>query len=130
VLPATSELELLDRDGSQRRNRSQFNDCHRYAGSSTVRYDAASEPAAERAAPRQTFQRGQRVDVKFESGIPADAAIGDLFTSGGATVRITDIRQTGARWSIEFSLMGARAVVRRSLTLPAPPGTSLTFRVE
>jgi hypothetical protein len=130
VLPSTSELELLDRDGSQRRNRSQFNDCHRYAGSATVRYDAASEPAAERAAPRPTYQRGQRVDVKFDSGIPADAAIGDLFNSGGATVRITDVRQTGARWSIEFSLMGTRALVRRSLTLPAPPGTSLTFRVE
>ena len=130
VLPMTSELELLDRDGSQRRNSSQFNDCHRYAGSATVRYDAASEPAAERAGPRPTYQRGQRVDVKFESGIPADAAIGDLFTNGGATVRITDIRQTGTRWSVEFSLVGARAVVRRSLTLPAPPGTSLTLRVE
>jgi hypothetical protein len=130
VLPVTSELELLDRDGSERRNRSEFNDCHRYAGSATVRYDAASEPAAERSAPRETYKRGQRVDVKFESGIPADAAIGDLFTSGEDTVRITDIRQTGVRWSIEFTLVGTRAVVRKSLMLPAPPGTSLSFRVE
>jgi hypothetical protein len=130
VLPLTSELVLVDRDGSQRRNRSQFNDCHRYAGSATVRYDAAPEAAPEKSAPREALKRGQRIDVKFDAGIPADTAIGDLFTSGGITVRITDIRQTGGRWSIEFSLVGARAVVRRSLILPAPPGTSLTFRVE
>src|SRR4029077_2637453 len=130
ILPVASELLLRDRDGSERRNRSRFDDCHRYAGSATVRYDAVHGPQSEKAPQRETLKRGQRVDVKFDSGIPEDVAIGDLFTSGAASVRVTDVRQVGDRWSIEFSLVGARGSVRRTVSLPAPSGASITLRVE
>jgi hypothetical protein len=35
---ASGEIVLRDRDGSERRNRSVFQDCRRFAGSSTVHY--------------------------------------------------------------------------------------------
>lgn len=130
VLPVESELVLRDRDGSERRNRARFDDCHRYSGSATVRYDTAVESAPEKLAARESLKRGQRVEIKFESGIGADVAIGDVFTFGAAKVRVTDVRQAGDRWNLEFSLVGARGVVRRTLVLPAPPGTTVTLRVE
>ncbi|MDE3166369.1 MAG: hypothetical protein KGN36_11230 [Acidobacteriota bacterium] len=132
VLPERSELVLRDRDGSQRRNRSRFDDCHRYAGSATVRYEGAADeraPHAVAAAGRE-YRHGERVTVRLTAGIPLDVAIGDRFPSGGDTVWISDVRQVGKRWSIEFSLAGTRAAVRRTLALPAAPGTTVTFRVE
>jgi hypothetical protein len=130
VLPVESELVLRDRDGSERRNRARFDDCHRYSGSATVRYEAPADTPAETPSARQTPKRGQRVEMKFESGIGADVAIGDVFTFGAAKVRVTDVRQAGDRWNLEFSLLGARGVARRTLALPAPPGTTITLRVE
>ena len=130
VLPVSSELLLRDRDGSERRNRTRFDDCHRYTGSATVRYDAAAEPAPEKAPAQQNLKRGQRVEIRFDAGIPEDVAIGDVFTSGSASVRVTDVRQSGERWSLEFSLVGAHGTVRTTLSLPAPAGTSVTLRVE
>jgi hypothetical protein len=130
VLPVESELVLRDRDGSERRNRARFDDCHRYSGSATVRYDAPSASAAETPAARESLRRGQRLEMKFESGIGADVAIGDVFTFGAAKVRVTDVRQAGDRWNLEFSLVGARGSARRTLPLPAPPGTTITLRVE
>ena len=130
VLPVSSELVLRDRDGSERRNRTRFDDCHRYAGSATVRYDPAVEAAPEKSAAHEELKRGQRVEIRFDAGIPEDVAIGDVFTSGSASVRVTDVRQLGERWSLEFSLIGARGTVRRTLSLPAPPGLSITLRVE
>jgi hypothetical protein len=129
-LPAESELVLQDRDGSQRRNRSRFDDCHRYAAETAIRYDVAPPAAVSSSPAPARYRKGQRVDFRFESGIPADVAIGDRFTGGDTQVRVTDVRQTGNRWSIEFLLMGTRAVVRKSLPLPAPPGTAIRFPVE
>lgn len=130
VLPVSSELLLRDRDGSERRNRTRFDDCHRYAGSATVRFDTAAEPAPQKAPAQETLKPGQRVEIRFDAGIPEDVAIGDVFTSGSASVRVTDVRQAGERWSIEFSLIGARGSVRRTLSLPAPPASTITLRVE
>ena len=130
VLPAESDLLLRDRDGSERRNRSRFDDCHRYAGTATVRYEAVPAEQAAAAAATPSWKRGQRVDATFDTGIPADVAIGDVLTSGSVKVRITDVRQIGKKWSIEFSLMGSRTAVRRILSLPSPPGTAISFRVE
>jgi len=130
VLPVESELVLRDRDGSERRNRSRFDDCHRYAGTATIHYDAAAVAQTGTATPPDAVKRGQRIEVRFEHGIPQDVAIGDLFTSGPATVRVTDVRQVGDKWSLEFSLMGANAIARRTMSLPAPPGASITLRVE
>jgi hypothetical protein len=130
VLPVESELVLRDRDGSERRNRARFDDCHRYSGSATIRYDGAADAAPEKAGVREPLKRGQRVEMRFESGIGADVSIGDLFTFGAAQVRVTDVRQAGDRWNLEFSLVGARGVLRRTLVLPAPPGTTITLRVE
>jgi hypothetical protein len=130
VLPVESELVLRDRDGSERRNRARFDDCHRYSGSATVRYDTTAAAAAETPAARDSLKRGQRVEMKFESGIGADVAIGDVFTFGAAKVRVTDVRQAGDRWNLEFSLVGARGSARRTLALPAPPGTTITLRAE
>jgi hypothetical protein len=111
VLPVESDLVLRDRDGSERRNRARFDDCHRYSGSATVRYDGALEAPGEKTAVREALKRGQRVEMKFESGIGEDVAIGDVFTFGAAKVRVTDVRQVGDRWNVEFSLVG-RAVWR------------------
>jgi len=38
VLPVESEIVLQDRDGSERRNQSRFQDCRRFTGSATVHY--------------------------------------------------------------------------------------------
>jgi hypothetical protein len=131
VLPVESELVLRDRDGSERRNRARFDDCRRYSGSATIRYDAAAgEVAPEKPVAPEDLKRGQRVEMKFESGIGADVAIGDVFPFGAAKVRVTDVRQAGNRWNLEFRLIGGRGVARRTLALPAPPGTTITLRVE
>jgi hypothetical protein len=129
-LPAESELLLQDRDGSQRRNRTRFDDCHRYTAETNIRYDEAPTAGTSPKAPTPAYRKGQRVDFRFDSGIPEDVAIGDRFTSGDAQVRVTDVRQTGNRWSLEFVLMGTRAVVRKSLGLPAPAGVTIRFQVE
>lgn len=145
VLPAESELLLRDRDGSQLMNRSRFDEYHRYAGSSTVRY-AANAPVGEspaRAPQAIPVKRGSRVIATLNSAIPPDAAVGDVIQAGSAAgpaaVRITDLRRLreGRRpqWSVELTLVkvdGARvrATIRRVLELPVAAGTSFTFRVE
>ncbi len=130
VLPTESDLLLRDRDGSEDRNRSRFDDCHRYAGTATVRYGAT--PVEPDAAPPAvlSWKRGDVVEATFAAGIPADVAIGDVLTSGAVKVRVIDLHQAGKKWSIEFSLIGARATVRKTLSLPSPPGTSISLRVE
>jgi hypothetical protein len=138
VLPATSELVLHDRDGSEKRNRSQFDEYHRYAGSATVRYGAAESAETATPAPVRAGRvpSGTRIVATLDSGIPANAAVGDVFTaSGGVTGRITDLRRAGDRWSVELSLLRvgtdrARGVVRRVLLLPVPAGATFTWRVE
>ena len=141
VLPATSELVLRDRDGSERMNRSRFDQYHRYAGSATVRYGAGESTEATAAATasppvRQGRVRaGTRVVATLDAGIPADAAVGDLFTAGRVTGRITDLRRAGDRWSVELMLLRvgadrAHGSVRKVLALPVPAGAVFTWRAE
>jgi hypothetical protein len=139
VLPATSELVLRDRNGSERMNRSRFDEYHRYAGSATVRYGAGESPDAT-ATPAPVHEGrvrpGTRLVATLDAPIPAGAAVGDLFTaSGGVRGRITDLRRAGDRWSVELTLLRvgsdrARGVVRRVLALPVPAGATFTWRVD
>jgi len=136
VLPAESELVLRDRDGSERRNRSRFDEFHHYSATATVRYGAGE--ASGTAAPVRDGRvpTGKRIVATLDSGIPADAAIGDLVTgSGGVTARITDMRRAGRGWSVELSLLRvgndrARGVIRKYLTLPVPSGATFAWRTE
>jgi len=119
-------------------NRSRFDEYHRYAGSATVRYGAAESPEPSPAKPAREgrVRPGTRVVATLDAAIPADAAVGDLFTaSGGVTGRITDLRRAGDRWSVELTLLRvgadrARGVVRRVLSLPVSAGATFTWRVD
>jgi len=132
-------IELLrDRDGSERMNRSRFDQYHRYAGSATVRYGAGESAETPAAAPVKhgRVRAGTRVGSTLDVGIPVDAAVGDLVTgSGEVTARITDLRRAGDRWSVELTLVRVGAdraggTVRRVLKLPVPAGASFTWRVD
>jgi hypothetical protein len=138
VLPASSELLLRDRDGSERRNASRFDGCRKYTGSATIFYGAGTDAAEARAAPPRAGRvaPGTRISTVLDRGIPEDAAVGDEFTgSGGVVGRITDMRRAGNRWSLELTLVkvgadSARGSLRRTLSLPVPAGASFTWRVE
>jgi hypothetical protein len=146
VLPATSELTLRDRDGSERLNLSRFDECHRFAGSSTVRYGAGDSADVPVAAPVREARvpAGTKVVGTLDAPIPGDVAVGDQFTASGSvtgqitgqiTGRITDLRRAGERWSVELSLLRvgparARGSVRRTVMLPVPAGATFTWRTE
>jgi hypothetical protein len=122
ILPATSELVLRDRDGSERWNRTRYERYRRYAGSATLLF-GGSEPASD--APRKS-EPTATIDgpAKLDEDITEDAAIGDEFpvtTRSGAhaTVRITDMRRTGKYWFVELKL----GSFRRGTRLPVKAGT-------
>lgn len=135
VVPGVSELWLRDRDGSERLNRSRFDQYRRYAGSATVSYapvgDAAVEAVPARAPSRAAAPGvGKQVTAALDAAISEDAAIGDAFTAttaDGARVagRITDMRRVGKGWMVELTVPG---MVRRGLALPLKAGTKLTWK--
>ncbi len=75
VLPASSDLLLRDRNGTEARNHSTFDRYRRYSGSATIFYGPADTPvpaASPRAAlPPQT----KNVTATLDEEISADAAI-------------------------------------------------------
>jgi hypothetical protein len=136
VLPAESELVLRDRDGSEHRNRSRYDEFHRYSAIATIRYGGADADSPAAPVREGRVPPGTRISATLDAGIAADAAIGDLVTgTGGVTARITDMRRAGRGWSVELSLLRigsdrTRGVIRKNLVLPVPPGASFTWRTE
>jgi hypothetical protein len=135
VVPQTSELILIDPGRIQLRNFSRFDDYHRFAGTSTVRYDAApdSRAAASPAAPkRETAAAGDEIVAALDAEIAADAAIGDPFTvtaEGGAQFagRVTGMRRVGRdQWNLELTLMGR--TVRKTVRLPWGAGVKVVWK--
>jgi hypothetical protein len=133
VVPESSELILVDPERMQLRNVSRFDDYHRFAGMSTVRYDAGPEgtPVVE-AAPAAMKKEGVRtgaLNAVLDAAIPAEAAIGDRFnatTEDGArlTGRITDMRRVGKdNWNIELTL--GKSAIRKTVRLPWGAGVKL-----
>ena len=141
VVPGVSELWLRDRDGSERLNRSRFDQYRRYAGSATVSYtpafDAPAEAVAARAPSRAAAARvGKQVAGQVTGALDAeigeDAAIGDAFTAATAdgvqvAGRITDMRRVGKRWMVDLTVSG---MVRRGLALPLKAGTKVTWKAD
>jgi hypothetical protein len=135
VVPQTTDLVMLPDDGMQARNYSRFTDYHKFAGSSTIRFDdAATASNAQRPARAAAPPAGRDLIGKLEAGIGQDAAIGDPFTvtaEGDAryTGRITDMRRTGKdQWNLELTLAGR--VVRKTVRLPLPAGMGLRFNAR
>ena len=85
MLPASSELVLRDRDGTELSNRARFDQYHRYAGTSSVSYGpAAAEPlpsAPARGVPPFT---GRQITAALDAALGDDACIGDPFTATAA----------------------------------------------
>jgi hypothetical protein len=136
VLPAESELTLRDRDGSERRNHTRYDEFHRYSASVTIHYGAGDTSEPDTPARMGRVAPGTRVTTTLEAGIAADAAIGDLVTgSGGVVARITGLRRAGNRWSLELLLLRvgndrAYGVVRKNVNLPVPSGATFSWRTE
>jgi len=122
ILPATSELVLRDRDGSERWNRTRFERFRRYTGSATLVFGGA-EPAND--APKKRDGTATiEAPATLDDDITEDAAIGDEFsvtTRSGAHVtgRITDMRRTGKYWFVELKL----GSFGRGTRLPVKAGT-------
>ena len=133
VVPQSTDLVMLPDYGMQARNYSRFEDYHKFAGTSTVKYDSAAEPSTggQPSAPSATLPPRRDFTAKLDTAIGDDAAIGDPFTvttEGGTkyTGRITDMRRTGRdQWNIELTLAGR--VIRKTVRLPLPAGMGLKF---
>jgi hypothetical protein len=132
VVPATSELMLRDRDGSELLNRSRFDRYRRYAGSATVSYAPAGDAPAAAPVPARTAppRLGKQATAVLDAEIGEDAAIGDRFTvTTGEGVQvagcITGMRRVGKGWMVELTVSG---MTRRGLTLPLKARTRLTWK--
>jgi hypothetical protein len=133
VVPQTTDLVMLPEDGMQARNFSRFSDYHKFAGTSTLRFDN-TDPASAASRPvpvPASLSPGRDFTAKLDAAIADDAAIGDPFTmtaDTGAqyTGRITDMRRSGRdQWNIELFLMGR--VIRKTVRFPLPAGMTLRF---
>jgi hypothetical protein len=133
VLPASSELVLRDRDGSEAKNHATFDHYRRYSGSVTVFYNAGADPgqspspappgAAQSPPPREII-------AMPDAAIEREAAIGDqvpMTTRDGArvTARISNMRRLRKSWVVDLTLEG---MARRALPLPLAAGVSIVFR--
>jgi hypothetical protein len=135
VLPASSELFLRDRDGSEARNRSTFDRYRRYTGTSTVFYEPAAPDAPQQSsrAPKPAPPPLVRdLTATLDSALTEDTAIGDqvpVTTRDGThlTARVTAMRNLRNHWIVDLSLRG---VIRPGLPLPLPQGHTVTFRRE
>jgi hypothetical protein len=134
VAPVSSELTMLPGGGEQLRNVSRFDEYHRFAGVSTLRFPGAdrvyaSDPAQQ---PARAATASKEIPATLESAIAADAAIGDSFVAIAGdgtrmTGRISDMRRLGKdQWNIELTLMDKR--VRKTVRLPLAMGTRLVWR--
>jgi hypothetical protein len=87
VLPVSSELLLTDRNGSQSRNRSTFQQCHQYAGKATISYsnrDVAAEPVQVTGtikADMVSLPAGLELELALDTRVGPEPAAGDLFTA-------------------------------------------------
>ncbi len=84
LLPATSDLSLVDLPGNQHRNAIRFSDCRQYGVESSISFDApAAAPAAAPAETRQiALPAGTVLDLKLESPIVfGSSAVGDPVTA-------------------------------------------------
>lgn len=79
LLPSSSELVMVDREGTENRNVSRFTGCRKYTGESTVSFgdpEAAPERAGEPEAVR--LPAGLTLEATLDSALdPAKVAIGD-----------------------------------------------------
>jgi hypothetical protein len=82
VLPQSSELLLTDRNGSQSRNRSTFQQCHQYAGTATIFYGTqAVAPSKAPPARMVSLPAGLELELALDDRIGPESAAGDLFTA-------------------------------------------------
>jgi hypothetical protein len=132
-LPATSELLLRDRNGTESRNYSTFDRYRRYSGTSTVFYGAGADPGADPSAPApksEPLPTGKELAATLDTALDSNAAIGDpvpVTTRDGAhlSARIVDMRRAGNRWVIVLRLA---AMASPPLQLPLKEGANLSFR--
>jgi hypothetical protein len=126
---------LIDPGRIQLRNSSRFDDYHRFAGTSTVRYDAAADTpvAATAAAPKgEKMPAEDQIVATLDAEIAADAAIGDPFTvtaENGAklTGRVTGMRRVGKdQWSLDLTVAGK--TTKKIVRLPWGAGAKLVWR--
>ena len=141
VLPDSSELVLIDRDGQQFINRARFGEYHRFAGSSSISYAPAAAAAAEapaHGASSGVLPSGQQITAALDAAIGAEAAIGDPFTATTtkgehAVGRVSDMQRAGNNWIVELTLVKVgdqrtHAVIRKTVKLPLAAGLKLVWK--
>ena len=132
-LPASSELLLRDRNGTESRNYSTFDRYRRYSGTSTIFYGAGADPGADPSAPApksEPLPTGKELAATLDTALDSNAAIGDpvpVTTRDGAhlSARIVDMRRAGNRWVIVLRLA---AMASPPLQLPLKERANLSFR--
>jgi hypothetical protein len=79
LLPVSSELWMVQTDGTEDRNRTRFEQCHQYSGESTVRFDVVDgDVSAAAAAGPIELPAGLSLETRIRETIDhAKAAIGD-----------------------------------------------------
>jgi hypothetical protein len=130
VLPASSELLLRDRNGTEARNHSTFDRYRRYSGNATIFYGPPDSPAAAPQAKPAPMPAVRQLTVILDDALADDAAIGDpvpVTTPEGVhyTARIASMRRVRNSWMADLSLPG---MLRSNLPLPVRRGASLVFR--
>jgi hypothetical protein len=82
VLPRSSELVLTDRNGSQSRNRSTFQQCRQYTGTAAISYgnrEGATAPVSQ--ATVVSLPQGLELELALDDRVGPEPAAGDLFTA-------------------------------------------------
>jgi hypothetical protein len=84
LLPAASELQLVDQWNAESVNRTKFSSCHQYQGESVISFGDPVAAAAEMSKPAQVIElpMGLILEVDLETAISSDsAAVGDALTA-------------------------------------------------
>jgi hypothetical protein len=83
LLPLSSELVMLDRNGGETRNRTRFSGCRQYLGQTVLRFDEpSSAPEPVKAQELPPLPAGLSFEVSLANGVDLrKAAIGDTVSA-------------------------------------------------
>jgi len=131
LLPASSDLRMIDIGGNESRNETRFHNCRQYAGESAIRFD---EPPPETEAnvpvkPPPTLPPGMWLELQLVEAVPLEkAAIGDRIEAKlGRPARYKGIDYLPKGTLFTGRVLGVRPVAGRT---PAKAVTLIFDRFE
>jgi hypothetical protein len=113
LLPREADLDILNTDGSDLRNRTAYSSCHEFRGESTVKFDEAAPEANPAAAGKAT---------PTPSTLPAGLQFKLLFTQPIDTQAAAAGDRIGAKLASAIRDVSSKEVL-------APEGSQITVRI-